>query len=105
MLAASSISKPALIIAACKEPQPGRAQDPNGDTYYTWTHALAKAAFTLTPGKEGALTRGAVRVFECGTDLMHKVVHTFNKQGVESNHNIAAAYGNAIGQTLVDAAR
>jgi hypothetical protein len=92
-------------IAACKEPQPGRAQDPNGDAYYTWTHALAKAAFTLTPEKEGAVTRGAVRVFERGTDLMHKVVHTFNKQGVQSNHNVAAAYGNAIGQTLVDAVR
>lgn len=90
-------------IAACKEPMPGRAQDPNGDTYYTWTHTLAKAAFTLTPEKESSITRGAVRVFERGTDIMHKVVHTFNKQGVDSNHSVAAAYGNAIGQAIVDA--
>jgi len=90
-------------IAACKEPQPGRAQDPNGDTYYTWTHTLAKAAFSLTPERESRVTRGAVRVFERGTDIMHKVVHTFNKQGVDSNHNVAAAYGNAIGQAIVEA--
>lgn len=92
-------------IAACKNPQENFAQDPSGDTYYTWTHALSKAAYTLCPLKNTYLTRGAVRVFEHGTSIMHKTVHTINKQGVQSNHEIAAAYGNAIGHSIVNIMR
>ena len=89
-------------IAACKEPDPSRAQDPNGDNYYAWTHGLAKVAFSLAPRKETSVTRASVRTFEQGTHLMHKLVHTFNKQGVASNHDVAAEYGNAMGQAIVD---
>ena len=89
-------------IAACKDQLPDRAQDPNGDTYYTWTHALAKTALVLTPREETATTRAATRVFENGTSIMHRIVHTFNKQSVRSDHSVAAAHGNAIGQTIVD---
>jgi len=92
-------------IAACKESQPGLPQDPSGDVYYTWTHVLGKVAFSLAPAKENIFTRGAVRAFEGGTNIMHNLVHKFSKQDVKSDHVAAAAYGNAIGQTLVDAVR
>ncbi len=88
-------------IAACKEPSPSLAQDPNGDNYYAWTHGLAKVAYTLVPKAETTATRATVRTFEQGTHLMHKLVHSFNKQGIVSNHDVAAEYGNAIGQTIV----
>ncbi len=89
-------------IAACKAPDPTRAQDPSGDNYYAWTHGLAKVAYSLAPRKETPVTRTTVRTFEHGTHLMHRLVHTFNKQGVASNHGIAALYGNAMGQTIVN---
>lgn len=89
-------------ITACKLPDPNHAQDPNGDNYYAWTHALAKVVYSLAPERESAATHATVNVFEQGTNLMHKIVHTFNKQGVESNHRAAANYGNTIGQCIVD---
>lgn len=92
-------------IAACKPPQEGLPQDPSGDVYYAWTHAFAKYLFTLAPRRETRVTRAATAIFHHGTSLMHKVIHTFNKQGVESNHTIAANYGNLIGQACIDAVR
>lgn len=92
-------------IAACKNPIEGKPQDPNGDTYYTWTHALAKYVYSLAPERESSLTHGMRNVFHNGTTIMHKAVHTFNKQGVNSDHSVAAQYGNAIGQVCVDYAQ
>lgn len=92
-------------IAACKEPSPSRAQDPSGDAYYTWTHALAKVAFTIGPARETCFTRTAVGIFENGTRIMHKVVHNLIRQVVVSDHTVAAAYGNAIGQGIIDSVR
>lgn len=92
-------------IAACKEPNGNNAQDPSGDNYYTWTHALAKVAYTLAPKKQTHITRAGVWTFERGTRIMHTMVHTFNKQGVESDHSVAAQYGNAIGQAVINAVK
>lgn len=92
-------------IAACKEPREGLAQDPNGDTYYTWTHAFAKYVYSLAPEHESRISRAVVKLFHNGTTVMHKLVHTFNKQGVQSDHSIAANYGNRIGQVCIDYAR
>lgn len=92
-------------IAACKELDGRLIQDPNGDTYYTWTHALAKYVYTLAPRRESEISRVAIKAFHNGTSIMHKVVHTFNKQTVHSNHLTAAHYGNAIGQACVDHVR
>jgi hypothetical protein len=89
-------------ITACKPSGTGEVQDPVGDAYYTWTHALAKYAYSLAPANETTSSRMAVRAFHRGTDIMHKVVHTFNKQAVNSNHGVAASYGNAIGEACVD---
>lgn len=85
-------------VAALKAYEPDRAQDPAGDTYYAWTHALAKVVFSV--GTSGS--RLAVPVFHHGTSIMHKVVHSFVKQSVKSDHTIAATYGNVIGQAIID---
>lgn len=92
-------------IAACKEHAEGLAQDPNGDTYYTWTHAFAKYMYSLAPEHDSRLSRAAVKVFHNGTSVMHKAVHTFNKQGVQSDHSVASNYGNVVGQVCVDHAK
>ena len=93
-------------IVAFKERRPGFPQDAGGDTYYVWTHALAKLAFAAMPDKESIATRAATKIFHHGTTIMHALVHRIaNTQDVKSNHTAAAVYGNAIGQTLVDAAK
>jgi hypothetical protein len=89
-------------ITACKSPETGNVQDPVGDSYYAWTHTLAKYVYSLAPATETLSSRATVRAFHRGTDIMHKVVHTFNKQAVNSNHAVAANYGNTIGEAVVD---
>lgn len=88
-------------ITACKPHDGKHAQDPTGDAYYAWTHALAKYMYSLAPATETATSRAAVRTFHHGTGIMHRVVHTFNKQGVESDHAVAAEYGNMIGRVCL----
>lgn len=74
-------------------------QDPAGDTYYAWTHALAAVLF----GKDTALhDRIGTRLFRRGTDIMHTIVHTLNAQSVPNDHRIAAKYGNRIGEIIVE---
>jgi len=92
-------------IAACKPYEPGLPQDPNGDAYYAWTHTLAKVAYSLAPARESRTSRAAIATFHRGTAIMHTAVHSFNKQGVPSDHTIAAAYGNAIGEACVVASK
>jgi hypothetical protein len=76
-------------------------QDTAGDTYYCWTHALAKVAFRSLAEKQSILTRMEARALERGTDLNHKLAHKVKPQGVVSDHTVAAAYGNAIGDVCV----
>jgi hypothetical protein len=89
-------------ITACKPSEAGDVQDPVGDCYYAWTHTLAKYAYSLAPTNETISSRMAVRAFHRGTNIMHKVVHTFNKQAINSDHTTAAIYGNTIGEACVD---
>lgn len=77
-------------------------QDPTGDNYYTWTHAYAQVLFRLSSDKCKHLMAGGSRLFRNGTKIMHTVVHSVNKQGVPSNHTLAADYGNAIGDAVVE---
>lgn len=88
-------------IAACK-PAGDSAQDPAGDTYYTWTHALARFTYQILPKHKTIGSRLASLVFHNGTSLMHGLVHAYNPQTVPNDHSIAADYGNAIGQTIND---
>ncbi len=74
-------------------------QDPAGDTYYAWTHALAAVLF----GKDNKVRdRIGATVFRHGTNIMHKVVHTFNAQSVPNDHRVAAKYGNRIGAVILE---
>lgn len=84
-------------LLACKSGEDS-FQDPAGDTYYTWTHALAAVMF----GSGTKLyDRVGEKLFSEGTNIMHTAVHTFNKQGVPNDHRVAAAYGNKIGKTII----
>lgn len=90
-------------LAATKEFEPGKPQDPAGDGYYAWTHALAKTTYSLAMPRRSLLRRPVVSTFHFGTRIMHKIVHSLNAQAIDSDHNIAAEYGNAIGETTTKA--
>ncbi len=103
------ISKPLAIdrmvgwsssVMALKPYQPGVNQDTSGDVYYVWTHALAKLVFgRLSPwyALDARLMQLAVHI---GTWLNHNIAHKVSPQTVNSDHTIAAAYGNAIGRVV-----
>lgn len=86
------------LVLACKPYNSTRPQDPAGDTYYAWTHALAQTIFGVDGQVHDHIGR---RVFSRGTDIMHTVVHSVNKQRVPSDHRIAARYGNYIGRRII----
>lgn len=88
-------------IAACKEYRVSDAQDTSGDMYYCWTHALGKVAYAVGASRNGIPERVGEQILHNGTTLMHKLAHRFKKQHLPSNHEVAAAYGNAIGQQCV----
>ena len=77
----------------------GEFQDPAGDTYYAWTHALARVTFG---GSQALHDVAAKYIFGRGTDIMHAVVHAVSKQAVPNSHRAAAAYGNAIGDAILE---
>lgn len=87
-------------LLACKSNAEG-SQDVAGDTYYTWTHALASVVFKSLPAKKTRLTNYTAKVFEQGTELMQAIVHKVSPQEVTNKHNNAAVYGNAIGVVCV----
>lgn len=89
-------------LAACKSLDENPIQDTAGDTYYTWTHALAKYIYSLATKDDSKTAAATVKAFHHGTTIMHTAVHRINKQGLHSDHSIAAEYGNRIGQTCVD---
>ncbi|MGI0135073.1 MAG: hypothetical protein ACREBW_08975, partial [Candidatus Micrarchaeaceae archaeon] len=92
-------------VAACKPHEASPVQDAAGDTYYTWTHALGGVAFGALAAKQTLATRTGAEVIHNGTTLMHNLAHRFKPQRLPSDHTIAAAYGNAIGDTLVHVLR
>jgi len=87
-------------LAACKPAELGY-QDAAGDTYYTWTHALAEHAYRVLPATPNAATATACRIFRVGTNIMQPVTNAFYKRGILSDHSTAAAYGKAIGRACV----
>jgi len=88
-------------VLACKDNQEG-AQDVVGDTYYTWTHAIAQVVFDALPQNKTLSTAITADIFKRGTKLMHTLVHRINPQAVVNRHDIAEQYGNSIGKTCVD---
>ena len=87
-------------VAACKKPGDGPYQDSAGDVYYCWTHALGKLLYAHY-GKQGILSNLLGAALHNGTRLNHGLAHRYNPQSVESDHTIAASYGNAIGELFV----
>jgi len=88
-------------VAACKPYGTCSDQDASGDTYYCWTHALAKVAFKALAAKQTPLTRLEAAALRNGTRLNHGLAHKFKPQRLKSDHTIAAEYGNAIGEACV----
>ena len=87
-------------VAALKPHDGLNAQDSAGDTYYVWTHAMAKLVFGPISSRwaiDAHFYRAALHI---GTWLNHTIAHRVSPQSVSSNHSIAANYGNAIG-TLI----
>lgn len=75
-------------------------QDPAGDNYYMWTHALAQYAWRVSSGCPRFVNNVVAQTFWNGTDLMHGIVHRINRQSVPNNHTAAARYGNVLGDTI-----
>lgn len=88
-------------LAACKAADGCLDQDVSGDTYYCWTHALAKVVYQFLPAKRTLLVRLESDALHHGTLLNHGILHKFAPQRMPSNHYVAAAYGNAIGRECV----
>lgn len=76
-------------------------QDPAGDTYYMWTHALAHYAWYEMAAGNSLFNNAAAKIFWHGTEMMHGIVHRLNRQSVDSDHRIAACYGNYFGEAIV----
>lgn len=76
-------------------------QDPAGDTYYMWTHALAHYAWCEMAAGDSLFNNAAAKIFWHGTEMMHGIVHRLNRQNVDSDHRIAACYGNYFGEAIV----
>ncbi|HEY8998926.1 MAG TPA: hypothetical protein VIM53_01265 [Candidatus Saccharimonadales bacterium] len=88
-------------VAACKPHETSPVQDSAGDTYYTWTHALGGLMFDSLAAEQSSAVQLGSKVIHNGTTLMHKLAHKYKPQRLASDHTLAAAYGNAIGDTLV----
>lgn len=92
-------------VAALKYHDGQRAQDSAGDTYYVWTHAMAKLIFGPMSSRvavDAYVYRAALHV---GTWLNHNIAHRISPQSVASDHSIAAQYGNVIGAHIARRAK
>ena len=87
-------------IVAVKPWSSAGPQDTAGDAYYVWTHALAKMLYgPMSPkwAMDAYVYRAALHI---GTWLNHNIAHKISPQSINSDHSIAATYGNAIGKIL-----
>jgi len=87
-------------VAACKPYGSCPDQDTAGDTYYCWTHALAKVLYKSYVPKLSPIASLEALALQHGTKLNHGLAHRYKAQRLKSDHTIAAAYGNAIGESL-----
>lgn len=84
-------------IAALKPWSATSPQDPSGDMYYVWTHVFAKVLYgPMSPwwALDAYCYRAALHI---GTWLNHTIAHRVSPQSINSNHTVAARYGNAVG--------
>lgn len=92
----------AVSVRACKPFDQEGAQDSAGDAYYTWTHALGTFVFSALARRQTPTVKLGKHVIQNGTNLMHNLAHRYKAQRLPSDHSIAAQYGNAIGDCIVD---
>lgn len=88
-------------LRAVKPYQKDAYQDIAGDSYYCWTHVMAKIAFSYLARKRGPLCRLEGFALVHGTTLNHKLAHKVRPQSTPNDHTIAALYGNTIGDLCV----
>ena len=87
-------------IKGMKPHRPELLQDSAGDTYYVWTHAIAKVLYgPMSPwwAIDAHLYRLAIHF---GTFLNSHIAHSTSPQSTPTGHATAAKYGNAIGRLL-----
>jgi hypothetical protein len=88
----------AKAVAATKPHDAATDQDVLGDTYYCWTHALAKVVLAKPTTYQTLLSSILRLAIHHGTYLNHKIAHRITPQILKSDHTSAARYGNAIGK-------
>jgi len=88
-------------VAACKQYGTCPDQDSGGDTYYCWTHAFAKVLYKSYAPKISPIASLEAFALHNGTQLNHGLAHRYRPQRLKSDHTIAASYGNAIGEALL----
>ncbi len=89
-------------ITAIKPWSASYPQDSSGDTYYVWTHAIAKILYgPMSPwwALDAYLYKCALHV---GTWLNHSIAHKVSPQSIDSDHTLASQYGNAIGKRIAE---
>lgn len=89
-------------LLACKNADENQMQDVSGDTYYTWTHALARVIHGVGSKMHD---KAGKQLFQRGTQIMRLTAHKIKKQKVPSDHRRAAEYGNAIGDAILEEKR
>jgi|GEM_PF-596994 len=90
-------------VASVQHPNANGFQDTAGDSYYVWTHALARVVFDGLPQKRDAVTKTYAKAFEYGSYGMSALglLGKVSVYGTMSNHVPASKYGNAIGDGIV----
>ena len=88
------------MLLSCKNGTTDAYHDTAGDVYYAWTHAAA--IYYLQALSDNRYAKMATPVFRKGTQIMQTCANNFSPRGVMSNHDIAAQYGNAIGDACAN---
>ena len=92
-------------VAALKHHDGQHPQDSAGDTYYVWTHAMAKLIFGPMSSRVAVDAYVYHAALHVGTWLNHNIAHRISPQSVASDHSIAAQYGNVIGAHIARRAK
>jgi hypothetical protein len=100
--AINMMSKWYISLSAFKNKLPKTSQDVAGDTYYVWTHVVAKLIFGLYSPWWALDAKFYYLALHYGTWLNHNIAHKISPQSLKSDHTIAANYGNKIGKAIIN---
>ena len=99
--AINNMSKWYKSLSAFKDNEPASSQDVAGDTYYVWTHIVAKLIFGLYSPWWALDAKFYYLALHYGTWLNHNIAHKISPQSLKSDHTIASKYGNKIGKAIL----